>query len=215
MKLGCIVMASGAGRRFRAAGGTAPKLLEPFDGPLGRMPLVVQAAASVPRDRFDVAVVTWLPEVARAVAQSGIPVEVVRHAVDAQPPRSATVRMGALHAEAQGWDGALFLPGDQPLVSRESFCALADAFEVDPTCAYRLGWHGEPASPVLFPACVFPALVALRGGDGGSSLLRGGAVDVGLVEARRACEIFDADTPADLARIARIASEILNSSQRG
>ena len=214
MKLGCIVMASGAGRRFRDAGGTAPKLLEPFDGPFGRMPLVVQTAASVPRDRFDVAVVTWLPEVAGAVARSDVPVEVVRQTVEVQPPRSVTVRAGALHAEAQGWDGALFLPGDQPLVSRESFHALADAFEADPTCAYRLGWHGEPASPVLFPARAFSALMGLRGRDGGSSVLRDGAFDVGFVEARRACELFDVDVPADLTRIARIASAIFNSSQR-
>ena len=57
MKLGCIVMASGAGERFRMAGGTGSKLLTSIDGPLGEVPLVVQTAASVPDDLFEIAVV--------------------------------------------------------------------------------------------------------------------------------------------------------------
>lgn len=206
MKLGCIVMASGAGTRFRAAGGTGPKLLEPVEGPLGSVPLVVHTVASVPSERFEVAVVTWLPEVAAAIRASGLPVSVVLHQVEEQPPRSATTRAGAVHGDARGWEGVLYLPGDQPLVSRESFYALADAFEADPSRAYRLGWKGEPASPVLFPARCIPALMGLRGSDGGASLLRSGAMGCDIVEAREQRELFDVDVPADLARVASVFS---------
>lgn len=37
----------------------------------------------------------------------------------------------------------------------------------------RLALNGEPASPVLFPASLFPDLMGLKGKDGGSSLLSG------------------------------------------
>lgn len=202
MKLGCIVMASGAGSRFRAAGGAGNKLLEVVEGPCGRVPLVVRTAASVPRDRFEVAVVTWLPEVADVIGLSGVPAEVVLHRVGSQPPRSATTRVGAALADARGWEGILYLPGDQPLVSRASFLALAEAFEADPSRAYRLGWEGEPASPVLFPARYIPDLMALQGSDGGSSLLRSGALGCEIIEARDPSELIDVDVPADLGRIA-------------
>lgn len=201
MKLGCIVMASGAGARFRAAGGSGHKLLEPVDGPCGRAPLVVHTAARVPRECFEVAVVTWLDEVADAIELSGLRVPVVRLDVTVQPPRSVTTRAGAAHARDCGWDGVMYLPGDQPLVSRESFCALADAFEADPSRAYRLSWNGEAASPVLFPARCIPALMGLQGRDGGASLLRADPARVALVEALDPTELLDVDVPADIARI--------------
>lgn len=207
MKLGCIVMASGAGARFRAAGGAGHKLLAPVAGPSGTVPLVVQTAGGVPGGLFEVAVVTWLPEVAEVIRASGLPASLVFHQAEEQPPRSATTRAGATHAGARGWEGVLYLPGDQPLVRRESFCALAAAFEADPSRAYRLGWEGEPASPVLFPARCIPALMDLRGSDGGARLLRGGAYACGIVEAREPCELIDVDVPADLARVASALSK--------
>lgn len=202
MRLGCIVMASGAGKRFREAGGKGQKLLVPCPGPRGAEPLVVRTAASVPEDRYEVAVVTWLPQVARAVERSGLPAAIVRHDAVGQPPRGDTVRMGAVHAAARGWDGVLYLPGDQPFVSRASFCALADAFEAGPDRAYRLGWRGEPASPVLFPARCVHALMRIDGEDGGASVLRASGVETVLVEAERAEELVDIDVPADLGRVA-------------
>lgn len=209
--LGCIIMASGASERFRAAGGMGSKLLVPVDGPLGEAPLVAQTAASVPVDIFETAVVAWLPEVAHAVESSRLNVAVVNQVSGAQPHKGDTVRAGAAYADARGWDGLLFLPGDQPLVARESFQALAEAFERDPSCAYRLGWRGVPGSPVLFPARCAPTLMVLRGSDGGSSLLNSGALEVALVEARDACELLDVDVSADLDRIASACRHRLRS----
>lgn len=201
MKLGCIVMASGAGERFRMAGGTGSKLLTSIDGPLGEVSLVVQTAASVPDDLFEIAVVAWRSEVDSVVRFAGLNVAVVSPCVDIQPRRSDTVRAGATYADARGWDGVLFLPGDQPLVTRESFRALAEAFTRDPSRAYRLSWCGVPGSPVLFPARCIAVLMALQGSDGGSSLFRSGELEVSLTEAREACELIDVDIPADLERI--------------
>ena len=193
MKLGCVVLASGEGRRFRGHGASGSKLLAPIAG----VPLIVKTVRGIPSELFEVVVATRLDEIACELARVGCPVRIALHG---STLRSDSIRAG-LAQGVERWDGALFLPGDQPLVSHESFYALASAFEADPLRAYRLSWHGEPASPVLFPASLFPALMRLQGRDGGASLLRSGIVDVALVEAQRACELLDVDVPADIERI--------------
>lgn len=196
MRIGCVIMASGEGRRFaRIAGAGRNKLLADAGG----MPLVVRTVRSVPAARFEVVVSTRWPEVARVLdgMAPGVPV-----ALHEGGFRSDSVRAGLAAGDAR-WDGCLFVPGDQPLVSPASYEALARAFEGDPTRAWRLAWQGAPASPVLFPRACFGALMGLAGKDGGSSLLRCGAVDVSTVEAMRAEELMDVDTPEDLAAVCR------------
>lgn len=192
--IGCVVMASGEGRRFRASGGAGNKLLADAGG----RPLVAAAAASVPPEAFEVVVSTRWPDVAEAVHRFVPGARVVLHE---GPLRSDSVRAG-LAVGADRWEGCLFLPGDQPLVRRASFLALTRAFESDPARAYRLSWQGAPASPVLFPARCFPALLRLAGKDGGQSVL--GAADgpaVSLVEAGDGCELLDVDTVDDLRHV--------------
>ena len=56
------------------------------------------------------------------------------------------------------------LPGDQPLVSSDSFEAMVRAFdECGRKHPVRLACNGEPSSPVLFPAELFDALMRLEG----------------------------------------------------
>lgn len=199
MRLGCVVMACGKGARFAAAGGAGNKLLAPLAG----KPLILRTLASVPAERFEVVVSTCWSEVADALRCTCPAAQVVR-----PEGERATRRASACAGLAVGmarWDGCLFLPGDQPLVSTESFLALADAFAADPARAYRLAWDGEPASPVLFPASCFEAFWSVPGDDGGRSVLRAMGVEVALVEARTPGELLDVDVPSDLARIARLA----------
>lgn len=199
MRLGCVVMACGEGARFAAAGGAGNKLLAPLAGE----PLVVRTLASVPAWRFEVVVSTRWPEVADAVRRAHPDVQVV-----CPEGGRATRRASACAGLAAGmarWDGCLFFPGDQPLVSEASFFALADAFAEDPARAYRLAWAGEPASPVLFPAACFEAFWSVPGDDGGRAVLRATGTEVACVGARAPEELLDADTPADLERIACLA----------
>lgn len=194
--IGCVVMASGEGKRFRASGGAGSKLLADAGG----RALIVATVSSVPQPPFEVVVSTRWLDVAAAVR-------------DAVPSACVVVHDGSLRSDsvsaglavgADRWEGCLFLPGDQPLVRRESFLALACAFAEDPSCAYRVAWRGMPASPVLFPADCFPALLHLAGKDGGQSVLK--APDgpaVALVEAAGAEELLDVDTVDDLRRVKR------------
>ena len=194
--LGCVVMAAGEGRRFSAsggAGGPGGKLL----ADLGGVPLAVRTAASVPCGLFEPVVVTRWPAVAAAIRGS---LSGVRTVEPTGPARSDTVRAG-LAEGAGSWGACLFLPADQPLVAAASFEALVAAWRADPSRAYRLSRAGAPASPVLFSAACFPALRGLAGSEGGASILRAGAVGVGLVEALDPRELWDVDTVSDLERV--------------
>ena len=136
--LGCVVMASGLGRRF---GGN--KLMADFCG----APLIanVLALAALPLLACRI-VVTRSEEVEALCNAQGVPV--LRHA---QPYRSDTVRLGlaALLGKEPALRGCLFLPGDQPLLTQQSVEALALA--AAPRChcaAVRCRWHPRQPSAV-------------------------------------------------------------------
>lgn len=189
MRLGCVVMACGAGRRFAAAGGAGNKLLTPVAG----VPLVVRTVASVPADVFEVVVTTCWPEVAHALERALPGAQVAPVAEDDRSRRASAC--AGLSRGLERWDGCLFLPGDQPLVTRASFTRLARAFADDPARAYRLAWAGEPASPVLFPRESFAGFWSVPGSDGGRTVLRALGVPVTALEATDASELLDVDTP--------------------
>ena len=186
MRLGCVIMASGEGKRFGSN-----KMLADIAGE----PLIRRTIESVPAG-FDVVVSTRWPEVADIC--SDVRCACVLHD---GALRSQSVRAGLSWGKGRGWMGCLFLPGDQPLVSRESFLALRRAFE-ESGCEVpvRLALNGEPASPVLFPVRLFAGLMRLEGKDGGGTLLRD-RDDVALVEAR-AYELWDVDTVKGQRRVA-------------
>ena len=188
-ELGCVVMASGQGRRF---GGN--KLLADFHG----APLLAHALALAELPLFSSRIiVTRSAEVEALCQKQGVPV--LRHA---QPYRSDTVRLGlsALLAQTPGLRGCLFLPGDQPLLTQESTEALALA--ASPELIVRLcAADGTPGSPVLFGAAYFAELLHLPAGHGGSAVAQAHPDAVRLVPAQDAAELQDVDTPADLAAL--------------
>lgn len=199
MRLGCVIMAAGEGKRFAAAGGAGNKLAADVAGE----PLVCRTVRSVPAERYEVVVSTRWPFVRDLVGRTGCDATVVLHD---HALRGDVLRAG-LDEGAARWDGCLFLSGDQPLVSRASFCALADALERDPMRAWRLAWQGRGAGPVLFPASVFAAFEEQDARAGGMALVRAGVIGEGLVEAECEQELWDVDTPADLARIDAFARQ--------
>ena len=135
MKLGCVIMASGEGKRFGSN-----KMLADIYGE----PLIARTIDSVPRG-FDVVVSTRWPEVAQICEDKHCPC--VLHDGEL---RSDSVRAGLSWGVERNWKGCLFLPGDQPLVSSGSFEAMVRAFdECGRKHPVRLACNGEPSSPVL------------------------------------------------------------------
>ena len=192
--LGCVVMASGLGRRF---GGN--KLMADFCG----APLIANALAlaALPLLACRI-VVTRSEEVEVLCNAQGVPV--LRHA---QPYRSDTVRLGlaALLGKEPALRGCLFLPGDQPLLTQQSVEALALA--AAPDAIVRLcAADGTPGSPVLFGADYFSELLHLPDGRGGNAVARAHPGSVCLVPARNDAELRDVDTREDLNQLRQLTN---------
>ena len=190
-RLGCVVMASGESRRFGSN-----KLLAPFSGST----VLGSTAAALPTDLLDVRVVTRSSEVAELAESCGA--TAVLHD---GPLQSDTIRAGL--AAVGDASACLFVPGDQPLLSAASVRALVLASVQHPSAIVRLAFEGVPGSPVIWPCGCFEELAALEGDVGGSELLRTRpdlADRVILVEASRACELADIDTPRQLEELTRL-----------
>ncbi len=184
-RVGCVVMASGEARRFGSN-----KLLADLCG----RPVLAHTLAALPADLLDVVVVTRSAEVQELCRELGV--ACVLHAGTCQ---SDTVREG-LRALVD-LPGVLFVPGDQACLAEKSVRAMVAEFQDRPGSIVRLAVNGVGASPILWPAEELPALAALEGNTGGSSLfskrpeLRG---RVRLVEAGDPLETHDIDTVDDL-----------------
>ena len=179
---GCVIMASGLGKRF---GGN--KLMADFRGE----PLIAWALDATDGIFSRRVVVTRHPEVAALCRERGI--DTVLHDL---PSRSDTVRLGL---EAMGdADSCLFCPGDQPLLRRETVASLALAGAADAGWIWRAGYEGVPGSPVLFPRWAFPELLTLPEGKGGGYLAKKYPERVRMVSVRDPYELKDADTPEEL-----------------
>lgn len=188
--LGCIVMASGLGRRF---GGN--KLMAELNG----RPLAVHALALAAAPVFAGRIaVTRSAEVEALCRAGGFPV--LRHA---EPRRSDTVRLGltALLAQQPDLQGCVFLPGDQPCLTRQTLEALAIGAAPD-TIRRPAAPDGTPGSPVLFGRDYFAALLHLPQGCGGSAVLRAHPQAIRLLPTP-AAELRDIDTRSDLEALRR------------
>lgn len=179
--LGCVLMASGLGRRFGA-----DKLMADFDG----SPLISRAIEATD-GLFDKRVLLTRSAAAAEYARAR-GVQVHLHAL---PRRSDAMRLGL--AEMAEMDGCLFCPCDQPLLTRQTVAALAAAFARQPETIWRPAAEGQPGAPVVFPRWAFAELAAVQQG-GGSAVAAAHPDKVRLLEVD-AWELFDVDTPADLA----------------
>lgn len=182
MRLGAVLMASGAGRRF---GGN--KLLHPVDG----VPMIERAMAAVPAGLFSRAcVVSRYPDILALAGERGyVPIP----NPEAAQGQSASVRLGL--AALADMDGVLFCVCDQPYLRRNSVERLLTDFSAHPDCICALGWRGERGSPAVFPRELFPELLALTGDRGGGGVIRSHQDRLRLVEASASMELQDVDTP--------------------
>jgi molybdenum cofactor cytidylyltransferase len=183
---GCIIMASGIGRRFGSN-----KLLAELDG----MPLVQHVLLATDGLFERRVVVTRHAEVAKLCQAGGV--RVIEHD---EPHRNDTVRLGMQAME--GCDAVTFFQGDQPLISGETIARLLRAAEDDPKSIWRASFQGTPGAPVLFPTWTFPELCSLPDCKGGGFVAKAHGDRVRLVEAASAWELRDVDTVEDLHELA-------------
>lgn len=183
--IGCVVMASGLGRRF---GGN--KLLADFHG----QPMlcrILDATQGVFAQRV---VVTRYEAVVQLCRERGI-----RCRMHELPWRSDTVRLG-LEAVA-GVQRCMFAAADQPLLSAQTVAALALAAANAPDKIWRPVCGGEAGNPVIFPGWAFPQLGSLTGGDGGSAVIRRHRQCLRTLALEDPWELKDVDSPEDLEKL--------------
>jgi len=194
-QIGCVIMASGQGKRF---GGN--KLMADFGGE----PMICRALHATQGIFARRVVVTCHEDVAALCRKRGI--ETVLHSL---PLRSDTIRLGL---EALGdVDGCMFCPGDQPLLRRESVAALVHSWEADRDSIWRAACGDQPGAPVLFPAWAFDGLVHLPEGKGGGYLLGQYPDRVQSMNIANRWELADADTPEAMDALRKIYAEMESS----
>ena len=179
---GCVIMASGLGKRF---GGN--KLMADFFG----APLMVGILDATEGLFARRVVVTRHDDVAALCRERGIPV--VSHDF---PHRSDTVRLGL---EAVGdWAGCMFCPADQPLLRRETIASLLLSAVNRSDCIWRTCFETTPGAPMLFPRWAFPELLTLPEGKGGGWVAKKYPDRVAMMNVSDPWELVDADTPDTL-----------------
>lgn len=184
---GCVIMASGTGKRF---GGN--KLMADFHG----VPLIEGCLKATEGIRNRVTV-TRHRDVADYCQAQGI-----RTVVHDLPYRSDTVRLGT---EAMaGMKRILFVPADQPLLTRASVERLIRESRKHPDRIARLCYQETDGAPVLFPREFFDELMNLPEGKGGGFLMGKYPERVLRVPAEDPNELRDADTREELAALAEI-----------
>ena len=121
--IGCVIMASGLGKRF----GSNKLMAELWGKPM--IARILNATEGLFERRI---VVTRHADVHAYCAAHGL--ECILHDL---PHRSDTIRLG-LEAMGDAPQGCMFCPGDQPLLSKESILALLEAFRQDPDSRQRV-----------------------------------------------------------------------------
>ena len=181
-KVGCVIMASGLGKRF---GGN--KLMAEFHG----KPMILKALQASRRFGENRVVVTRHEDVANLCREYGV--QVLLHNL---PHRSDTIRLGL---EALGdVDACMFLPADQPLLRPETVELLVSRWEASQQSVVRPFCADTPGAPVIFPGWALPQLRNLPEGKGGGWIMKQYPESVEAVSISDPYEFMDADTPETL-----------------
>jgi molybdenum cofactor cytidylyltransferase len=185
VKIGCIVLAAGAGRRFGGA-----KQLARLDG----RPLLSHVLG----------IVAGVPGLEPVVVVLGAHAEAIRAEVDFgalrvvecpgwEEGQSASLKAGAL--AVGDVDAAVVLLGDMPFVTVAVIGAAVAELTGD-WDVVRAIYAGEPGHPVVLGRAVLDALPGVSGDVGARDLMR--SFRVRKWDAGEFCDPTDIDTPEQL-----------------
>ena len=185
MRIGCILLAAGSGKRF---GGD--KLLFSVDG----IPMMEYALRLHQKIAYDARVVIHR-EGDTAVEQ----LAAGYHYLPVSNPRAAE---GAGTSTACGikallkigsFDGALFGVCDQPYLKDDTVRRMLAAFSETPHAIVTAAFENQRGNPVLFSRDYFAELAALEGEQGGRFVLKRHQECVRTVQAQSPLELKDID----------------------
>lgn len=189
---GLCILIPAAGRSSRMQG--RDKLLELVDG----QPLLRRQAQVALRMRVPVLVTLAADRPARASVIAGLDDLAQRVVPDAAEGISASIRVGAKWAMAQGAHGLMILLADLPELEADDLKKMGQAFEKQPETVLRAtDATSKPGHPVILPARLFQRLSGLHGDEGAKPVLTSEKITRIALPGRRATT--DLDTPEDWA----------------
>jgi molybdenum cofactor cytidylyltransferase len=118
--------------------------------------------------------------------------------------QSSSVIAGLWAVDAR-CDGALFVVGDQPMLSSALIDALVDRSKRVSAPIVAPSFQGEIRNPVLFRRELFPELLKLEGDHGGRSVIRKYSDRVELVQWNEEAPFMDIDNQKDYERLKLLA----------
>lgn len=182
-KVGCVIMASGLGRRFGSN-----KLLAQFKGKT-----MIENTLDLTGDSLFTkrVVVTRSKEVAEICKKKNV--DVIFHNL---PNRNDTVRLGI--EAMKGMEGCMFCPCDQPLLKRKSLQKALNMFENEAGTILRASWGERYGTPILFHNKYFEELKNLPEKAGGSYIAKKYPEEVKGIEVEDEKELWDVDRKEDL-----------------
>lgn len=187
MKVGCALLAAGAGKRF--GGG---KLLYKIDGE----PMIKRALrlyAPLPFSARVCVTRAEAMEIRTLARQDGFAV-----ALNPAPERgvgtSVAIATRELLLMEPELDGILYAVSDQPYLTQDSVKRLLDAFMKSPERIVSLGFGKRRGNPAIFPRELLSELSALSEDVGGGAVIRRHPDLLTLVDAEDEKELEDIDT---------------------
>lgn len=193
-QLGCVIMASGMGKRYGK-----DKLMEE----LQEKPMI-QYVVEATEDLFAHRVVVTRNDRVRVWCEER-KIPVVFHDM---PGRNDTIRLGIEALEEQfgaaEFAGCVFCPADMPLIRRDTLQLMCGTAGERENFISRVAYQGKAGAPVLFSKDYFEELKQLPDKAGGREVMRAHQDRVFSVEAKDEYELWDVDTPEDLESVKQV-----------
>ena len=189
--MGCIIMASGFGKRFGKN-----KLMAEFHGrPL--ISYILDTTSGMFQNRI---VVTRYEEVANFCKSKNA--DIILHHL---PHQSDTIRLGL---ETQStMEHCIFCTADQPLLTQDTIASLALLAVNTHSKILRPAFDNIPGSPVVFPRWTFEELLHLPDGKSGGHVIKHHLDHVQYLWITNPYELEDIDMQDDLIRLQELSKE--------
>ena len=183
--MGCVIMASGLGKRFGDN-----KLMADFHGkPL--ITYILDATSDIFKKRI---VVTRHQSVAKLCEEKNI--DCILHTL---PHRNDTIRLGL--EKLLDTEHCMFCTSDQPLLRQETIATLVLSAANAPSKIIRPICDDIIGSPVVFPRQTYDELLKLPEGKGGAYVIKQHPDDIHYLPINNSAELEDIDTTEDLLRL--------------
>ena len=186
MKIGCVLLAAGEGKRF---GGN--KLMADFNG----KPILEHVLIALPKEQFCCCVIVAADEKRIALAEKyGI------EGVINDMPEQGIARSIRMGIEQMGEiDACMFLVCDQPMLQTNTISGMVKYYTKD--TIFALSTKGKRGNPVIFPQFLLKELSQLSAEQTGVDVINEHSEKLKLYDIDSGIELMDIDTKTDLCAI--------------